>query len=553
MFDKEGVPRAGSGGQKNQMRKFRINNAFHPKRRGDNQKAVHVESGSASHSTVVKEEMGWESIQVDQDVVMQGTATFMTSSDLSSKARSETNTSVISRQSLSTRSPDDVFMFSSRPGTVRQTSLKFYNNQVIRVVEDLVPKKPKKMKKASSLRMGQNKSKSQKRNAAGAVRTLSLPSLRADLAIGTSKTNSGNDTTTSTTTTGSTSTTTTTTNTNNNNNNDKRSTSLTNIETGACQRTPAKCIHHKETKAILEPARPPKQNSLRKTTSFQAIQETVVPPKPAKSLSTGSLNVSSSPNKSLKVHLDETKPASLRCKTQATKSILKTSPKSIVKDDTSITLPAVDETSTSSFDPIYPVSAFRTEQRYQRSGSNPSRHSLSDRTLSASSVFSNASSVSFGTVSIHSHQVILGDNPSVRSGPPLTLDWKPFDTKTVDLDSYERYFEEEGRRRTYAELRIPQGQREQLLKELDYNKRMLRQVLREIDFIRRTSSFSEVASIGVSSDSGSSRTTAYEAPFFIRILRPLGQRRQKQQEKHHQNHVEEDEVPTSVISYQIDR
>ena len=538
MFDKEGVPRAGSGGQKNQMRKFRINNAFHPKRRGDNQKAVHVESGSASHSTVVKEEMGWESIQVDQDVVMQGTATFMTSSDLSSKARSETNTSVISRQSLSARSPDDVFMFSSRPGTVRQTSLKFYNNQVIRVVEDLVPKKPKKMKKANSLRMDQNKSKSQKRKAAGAVRTLSLPSLQTDLAIDTSKNNSGNNTTN---------------NNNNNNNNNKRSTSLTNIETGACQRTPAKCIHHKETKAILEPARPPKQNSLRKTTSFQAIQETVVPPKPAKSLSTGSLNVSSSPNKSLKVHLDETKPASLRCKTQATKSILKTSPKSIVKDDTSITLPAVDETSTSSFDPIYPVSAFRTEQRYQRSGSNPSRHSLSDRTLSASSVFSNASSVSFGTVSIHSHQVILGDNPSVRSGPPLTLDWKPFDTKTVDLDSYERYFEEEGRRRTYAELRIPQGQREQLLKELDYNKRMLRQVLREIDFIRRTSSFSEVASIGVSSDSGSSRTTAYEAPFFIRILRPLGQRRQKQQEKHHQNHVEEDEVPTSVISYQIDR
>ena len=187
------------------------------------------------------------------------------------------------------------------------------------------------------------------------------------------------------------------------------------------------------------------------------------------------------------------------------------------------------------------------------SSSNQSRHSLSNRTLSASSVLSNASSVSFGTVSIHSHQVILGDNPSVRSGPPLTLDWKPFDTKTVDLDSYERYFEEEGRRRTYAELRIPQGQREQLVKELDYNKRMLRQVLKEIDFIRRTSSFSEVASIGESSDSGSSRTTAYEAPFFIRILRPLGQRRQKQQEKHHQNHVEEDEVPTSVISYQIDR
>lgn len=70
--------------------------------------------------------------------------------------------------------------------------------------------------------------------------------------------------------------------------------------------------------------------------------------------------------------------------------------------------------------------------------------------------------VSFGTVEFRSYPIMLGDNPSASSGPPLTICWQhdPEETLTSDIDTYETCMPA---RRTKTELRVPPSMREDLL------------------------------------------------------------------------------------------
>lgn len=55
--------------------------------------------------------------------------------------------------------------------------------------------------------------------------------------------------------------------------------------------------------------------------------------------------------------------------------------------------------------------------------------------------------VTFSTVDINYHPVILGDNPGGHGGPPIQIDWKPYDHTVVDIDRFESL--REGRRRRH--------------------------------------------------------------------------------------------------------
>jgi hypothetical protein len=44
--------------------------------------------------------------------------------------------------------------------------------------------------------------------------------------------------------------------------------------------------------------------------------------------------------------------------------------------------------------------------------------------------------VAWSTVEIHSHEVILGDHPSVSSGPPFTIEWTAFESVTWTVAEY---------------------------------------------------------------------------------------------------------------------
>ena len=50
----------------------------------------------------------------------------------------------------------------------------------------------------------------------------------------------------------------------------------------------------------------------------------------------------------------------------------------------------------------------------------------------------NKLNVSFGDIEICSYEVILGDNPGVSGGPPLTIEWNPFQKSEYSVDEYER-------------------------------------------------------------------------------------------------------------------
>ena len=45
--------------------------------------------------------------------------------------------------------------------------------------------------------------------------------------------------------------------------------------------------------------------------------------------------------------------------------------------------------------------------------------------------------VSFSDIEIRSYEIILGDNPAVAGGPPLTIDWEPFELAACSVDEYE--------------------------------------------------------------------------------------------------------------------
>ena len=73
------------------------------------------------------------------------------------------------------------------------------------------------------------------------------------------------------------------------------------------------------------------------------------------------------------------------------------------------------------------------------------------------------SRVSFAYVNIREYERVLGDNPSVTSGPPLSIGWRHSTTLlTMSLDDYESG---KGSPRSSSEYLVPKSVRETMLKE----------------------------------------------------------------------------------------
>jgi len=72
-------------------------------------------------------------------------------------------------------------------------------------------------------------------------------------------------------------------------------------------------------------------------------------------------------------------------------------------------------------------------------------------------------SVSFAQVRIREYERVMGDNPSVRAGPPLSLGWRcAADPIIMTLDDYE---DGKGLPRSSSEYLVPKAVREKLLRE----------------------------------------------------------------------------------------
>jgi len=75
--------------------------------------------------------------------------------------------------------------------------------------------------------------------------------------------------------------------------------------------------------------------------------------------------------------------------------------------------------------------------------------------------------LSFSTLEIREYKITVGDNPSVSRGPPISLDWKYDEKKTlvVPLEDYE---DNRGMRRCKSEMAMPDRyRRSRLLEEHD--------------------------------------------------------------------------------------
>lgn len=104
------------------------------------------------------------------------------------------------------------------------------------------------------------------------------------------------------------------------------------------------------------------------------------------------------------------------------------------------------------------------------SGSSPRTSLRSCLKSESSSMSTEKKSVSFDSVEINEHQVILGDNPSVSSGPPVTVAWESHESYTFSVDEYEESHPE---RRFKSNMLLPRRVREELLTKAGYSRSQL--------------------------------------------------------------------------------
>jgi hypothetical protein len=112
------------------------------------------------------------------------------------------------------------------------------------------------------------------------------------------------------------------------------------------------------------------------------------------------------------------------------------------------------------------------------------KHSTQAASLNSScaTLKNKTSSVKFSTITISSHLIMLGNNPSSH-GPPLMLSWKAMHTKTLTLEDYE---DSRPVRRTRDQLLIPRAVREDWLILLGYSRADLKEAVQQAFKIKKS-------------------------------------------------------------------
>lgn len=111
-------------------------------------------------------------------------------------------------------------------------------------------------------------------------------------------------------------------------------------------------------------------------------------------------------------------------------------------------------------------------------------NSILRRTSSATSESQQARSakhVSFGVIQVYSHRYTLGDNPSVMGGPPITLEWKAFETYSFSVDDYESVKPEP---RSKASMVLPRSMRQGMLRNQGFSRGELKEATDQAERIR---------------------------------------------------------------------
>lgn len=77
------------------------------------------------------------------------------------------------------------------------------------------------------------------------------------------------------------------------------------------------------------------------------------------------------------------------------------------------------------------------------------------------------SRISFSHIQIREYPIIVGDNPSIMTGTPVTIDWEPVEEATFDFQDYEDTRAHPPR--SMVELRMPAKHRDTILKNQGFS------------------------------------------------------------------------------------
>ena len=117
----------------------------------------------------------------------------------------------------------------------------------------------------------------------------------------------------------------------------------------------------------------------------------------------------------------------------------------------------------------------------------PLKSALATATSSSSTeTKNNPKTVQFSNLEIRTYPLTLGDNPSVSSGPPLTLDWNHETTHTFSVDAYESQLAPPEDRRPLAAMARPASLRVAILcDDARIGLRTVQATVREVEAVKR--------------------------------------------------------------------
>ena len=116
----------------------------------------------------------------------------------------------------------------------------------------------------------------------------------------------------------------------------------------------------------------------------------------------------------------------------------------------------------------------------------PLKSALATATSSSTETKKNPKTVQFCNLEIRTYPLTLGDNPSVSSGPPLTLDWNHETTHTFSVDAYESQLAPPEDRRPLAAMARPASLRIAILcDDARIGLRTVQAAVREVEAVKR--------------------------------------------------------------------
>jgi len=111
-----------------------------------------------------------------------------------------------------------------------------------------------------------------------------------------------------------------------------------------------------------------------------------------------------------------------------------------------------------------------------------SHHVSAEQSFGSGKPASKQAVVRFGTITILSHKMCLGDSPSVTTGPPIQIEWTAFDTASYDLNDFEQT---KPPARLRPEMQLPAAVREDILMRAGFSRPELKAAAQEARQIQK--------------------------------------------------------------------